>query len=124
MDKNLIYSASFKAGCVCDAPFGEKPASETKEYCHVEQIRTPLDHVWLSVLVSLIPLIALLFMLAALRMTAWLPPSLVIMIRVVRLAQILSDHGSPNWMRQYLAGASDRRHKDGGSQAVCAGLPA
>lgn len=37
-----------------------------------EQILDPTGHVWLSVLVSLVPLIALLFMLAALRMTAWL----------------------------------------------------
>jgi lactate permease len=37
-----------------------------------EQTLDPTGHVWLSVLVSLIPLIALLFMLAALRMTAWL----------------------------------------------------
>ena len=36
------------------------------------QILDPTGHVWLSVLVSLVPLIALLFMLAALRMTAWL----------------------------------------------------
>src|SRR3984885_9406604 len=37
-----------------------------------EQTLDPTGHVWLSVLVSLVPLIALLFMLAALRMTAWL----------------------------------------------------
>src|SRR6202158_3835202 len=36
-----------------------------------EQILDPTGHVWLSVLVSLVPLIALLFMLAVLRMTAW-----------------------------------------------------
>jgi lactate permease len=37
-----------------------------------QQTLDPTGHVWLSVLVSLVPLIALLFMLAALRMTAWL----------------------------------------------------
>ena len=37
-----------------------------------EQILDPAGHVWLSVLISLVPLIALLFMLAVLRMTAWL----------------------------------------------------
>src|SRR5580698_10001550 len=37
-----------------------------------EQILDPTGHVWLSVFVSLVPLLALLFMLAALRMTAWL----------------------------------------------------
>jgi len=41
------------------------------------QILDPTGHVWLSVLVSLVPLIALLFMLAALRMTAWLASILV-----------------------------------------------
>jgi len=42
-----------------------------------EQTLDPTGHVWLSVLVSLIPLIALLFMLAALRMTAWLASIIV-----------------------------------------------
>jgi lactate permease len=42
-----------------------------------EQILDPTGHVWLSVFVSLVPLIALLFMLAALRMTAWLASILV-----------------------------------------------
>jgi lactate permease len=37
-----------------------------------EQVLDPAGHLWLSVLISLVPLIALLFMLAALRMTAWL----------------------------------------------------
>jgi len=42
-----------------------------------EQVLDPTGHVWLSVLVSLVPLFALLFMLAALRMTAWLASILV-----------------------------------------------
>ena len=42
-----------------------------------EQVLNPAGHLWLSVLVSLVPLIALLFMLAALRMTAWLASILV-----------------------------------------------
>jgi len=42
-----------------------------------EQTLDPTGHMWLSVLVSLIPLIALLFMLAALRMTAWLASIIV-----------------------------------------------
>ncbi len=42
-----------------------------------EQILDPTGHVWLSVFISLVPLIALLFMLAALRMTAWLASILV-----------------------------------------------
>jgi lactate permease len=47
-----------------------------------EQILDPTGHLWLSVLVSLIPLIALLFMLAALRMTAWLASILVGVITI------------------------------------------
>jgi len=47
-----------------------------------EQTLDPTGHVWLSVLVSLIPLIALLFMLAALRMTAWLASILVGVITI------------------------------------------
>jgi lactate permease len=47
-----------------------------------EQILDPTGHVWLSVLISLIPLIALLFMLAALRMTAWLASILVGVITI------------------------------------------
>jgi lactate permease len=42
-----------------------------------EQTLDPTGHLWLSVLISLVPLIALLFMLAALRMTAWLASILV-----------------------------------------------
>ena len=47
-----------------------------------EQVLDPTGHVWLSVLVSLVPLIALLFMLAALRMTAWLASILVGVITI------------------------------------------
>lgn len=47
-----------------------------------EQILDPTGHVWLSVLLSLVPLIALLFMLAALRMTAWLASILVGVITI------------------------------------------
>src|SRR5271166_2100760 len=36
-----------------------------------EQVLDPTGHLWLSVLVAVVPLIALLFMLAYLRMTAW-----------------------------------------------------
>jgi len=47
-----------------------------------EQILDPTGHVWLSVLISLVPLIALLFMIAALRMTAWLASILVGVITI------------------------------------------
>jgi len=42
-----------------------------------EQVLNPAGHLWLSVLISLVPLIALLFMLAVFRMTAWLATILV-----------------------------------------------
>src|ERR1700733_402421 len=47
-----------------------------------EQTLDPTGHLWLSVLISLVPLIALLFMLAALRMTAWLASILVGVITI------------------------------------------
>ena len=37
-----------------------------------QQLLNPAGNLWLSVLISLVPLVALLFMLAVLRMTAWL----------------------------------------------------
>jgi lactate permease len=42
-----------------------------------EQTLDPTGHLWLSVLVSLVPLLVLLFLLAVLRMTAWLATILV-----------------------------------------------
>jgi lactate permease len=42
-----------------------------------QQSLDPAGHLWLSVLLSLIPLFALLFMLAVLRMTAWLATIIV-----------------------------------------------
>ena len=47
-----------------------------------QQVLDPTGHLWLSVLISLVPLIALLFMLAALRMTAWLASILVGVITI------------------------------------------
>jgi lactate permease len=47
-----------------------------------EQVLNPTGHLWLSVLVSLVPLVCLLFMLAALRMTAWLASILVGVITI------------------------------------------
>ena len=37
-----------------------------------EQTLNPTGHLWLTVLAALIPLLALILMLAVLRMTAWL----------------------------------------------------
>ncbi|HEV2520915.1 MAG TPA: L-lactate permease [Candidatus Acidoferrales bacterium] len=42
-----------------------------------EQVLDPTGHLWLSVLISLVPLLALLYMLAILRMTAWLASIIV-----------------------------------------------
>ena len=42
-----------------------------------EQVLDPAGNLWLTVLIALVPLIALLFMLAVLRMTAWLATILV-----------------------------------------------
>ena len=47
-----------------------------------EQILDPTGHVWLSVLLSLVPLVVILFMLAALRMTAWVASILVGVITI------------------------------------------
>src|ERR1700688_4905420 len=42
-----------------------------------EQVLDPAGNLWLSVLIALVPLVALLFMLAVLRITAWLATILV-----------------------------------------------
>lgn len=47
-----------------------------------EQTLDPMGHLWLSVLISLVPLFALLFMLAVLRMTAWLATIIVGVITI------------------------------------------
>src|ERR1700686_2437832 len=47
-----------------------------------EQTLDPTGHVWLSVLISLVPVFVLLFRLAALRMTAWLASILVGVITI------------------------------------------
>src|SRR6202158_3931752 len=47
-----------------------------------EQILDPTANLWLSVFIALVPLAALLFMLAALRMTAWLASILVGVITI------------------------------------------
>jgi lactate permease len=47
-----------------------------------DQIADPAGHLWLTVLISLVPLIGLLFMLAVMRMTAWLASILVGVITI------------------------------------------
>ena len=65
-----------------------------------EQLLDPTGHVWLSVLISLVPLIALLFMLAALRMTAWLAPILVFTMEEAWLCRHPGTDGSVH-LRQF-----------------------
>src|SRR6202140_4226799 len=47
-----------------------------------EQTLDPTGHVWLSVILALVPLIVLLFMLVVLRMTAWLASIIVGLVTV------------------------------------------
>ena len=47
-----------------------------------EQVLDPAGNLWLTVLIALVPLLALLFMLAVLRMTAWLASILVGVITI------------------------------------------
>src|SRR5579863_9666752 len=68
-----------------------------------EQILDPTGHVWLSVLVSLVPLIALLFMLAALRMTAWLA-SIIVGAITIALGVLVWHAPLAGTLKSYLYG--------------------
>lgn len=68
-----------------------------------EQTLDPMGHLWLSVLVSLVPLFALLFMLAVLRMTAWLATILVGII-TVPLGMYVWHAPLTNTLKSYLYG--------------------
>jgi lactate permease len=52
--------------------FQKRSAECERKIAMFEQVLNPAGHLWLSVLISLSPLAVLLFMLAYLRMTAWL----------------------------------------------------
>jgi lactate permease len=68
-----------------------------------EQILDPTGHLWLSVLISLVPLLALLFMLAVLRMTAWLATILVGAI-TIPLGALVWHAPLANTLKSYLYG--------------------
>jgi lactate permease len=68
-----------------------------------EQTLDPMGHLWLSVLVSLVPLFALLFMLAVLRMTAWLA-TIIVGIITVPLGVFVWHAPLANTLKSYLYG--------------------
>ncbi len=68
-----------------------------------EQVLDPAGHIWLSVLVSLVPLIALLFMLAVLRMTAWLA-SILVGIITIPLGVVVWHAPLGNTLKSYFYG--------------------
>jgi lactate permease len=68
-----------------------------------EQILDPAGHVWLSVLISLVPLLVLLFLLAVLRMTAWLATIMVGAI-TIPLGVLVWHAPLANTLKSYLYG--------------------
>lgn len=68
-----------------------------------EQTLIPLDTLWLTVLVALIPLILLLFMLAGLRMTAWLA-TVIVSAFTVPLSIIVWRVPAMDALKSYLYG--------------------
>jgi lactate permease len=68
-----------------------------------EQVLDPAGHLWLSVLISLVPLFALLFMLAALRMTAWLA-SIIVGAVTIPLGILVWHAPLEGTLRSYLYG--------------------
>ncbi len=68
-----------------------------------EQILNPAGNLWLTVLIALVPLIALLFMLAVLRMTAWLASIFVGAITIV-LGALVWHAPLTDTLKSYLYG--------------------
>jgi len=68
-----------------------------------EQVLDPAGNLWLTVLIALVPLIALLFMLAVLRMTAWLATILVGLI-TIPLGVLVWHAPLANSLKAYLYG--------------------
>jgi len=68
-----------------------------------EQVLDPAGNLWLTVLISLVPLIALLFMLAVLRMTAWLATILVGVV-TIPLGVLVWHAPLVNSLKSYLYG--------------------
>ena len=68
-----------------------------------EQILNPTGHLWLTILVALLPLVALIFMLAVFRVTAWLSAILAGAL-TVGLAVMIWHAPLANAMQSYLLG--------------------
>jgi len=68
-----------------------------------EQVLNPAGHIWLSVLLSLVPLIVLLLMLAVLRMTAWLA-SIIVGAITIPLGVYVWHAPLANILKSYLYG--------------------
>jgi len=68
-----------------------------------EQVLNPAGNLWLTVLIALVPLIALLFMLAVLRMTAWLATILVGVV-TIPLGVLVWHAPLANSLKSYLYG--------------------
>jgi lactate permease len=68
-----------------------------------EQILDPAGNLWLTVLIALVPLIALLFMLAVFRMTAWLA-SILVGVITIPLGVLVWHAPLANSLKSYLYG--------------------
>ena len=68
-----------------------------------EQVLDPAGNLWLTVLIALVPLIALLFMLAVLRLTAWLATILVGVV-TIPLGVLVWHAPLANSLKSYLYG--------------------
>ena len=68
-----------------------------------EQTLDPAGNLWLTVLIALVPLIALLFMLAVFRMTAWLA-SIVVGAITILLGTFVWHAPFANTLKSYLYG--------------------
>jgi len=68
-----------------------------------EQVLDPAGNLWLTVLIALVPLIALLFMLAVLRLTAWLATILVGVV-TIPLGVLVWHAPLANSLKAYLYG--------------------
>ena len=75
-----------------------------------QQILNPTGNLWLTVFASLVPLLALLFMLAVLRMTAWLATIFAgaITMLVGILVSALVGYAAIAWLIRYLQSNSLR----------------
>ncbi len=71
-----------------------------------EQILNPAGNLWLSIAIALVPLIALLFMLAAFRMTAWLA-SIVVGAITILLGALVWHAPVASTLKSYLYGRPD-----------------